>query len=147
MVRSGSRWSIAGCRAAEQMGQAAGADHGHGLAIFLLDARDQALDQADIAPIDARLHGGNGVAADHVLGAADGDARQQRGGLVQRLGRQIGARRDHAAVIVAVLRDDVESGGGAEIHHDQRALVALMRRHGVDTAGRRPPLRAGRLDA
>ena len=46
---------------------------------------DQALDQADIAPIDAGLHRWNRVLADHLLGAVDGDARQQRRGLVQRL--------------------------------------------------------------
>ena len=39
MVRSGSIWSMAGMSGAEQMGQPAGGDHRHGLAIFLLDAR------------------------------------------------------------------------------------------------------------
>ena len=92
---------------------------------------DQPVDQPDIAPIDAGLHAGHGVAADHLLGAVDGDARQQGRGLVQRLDGQIGARRDHAAVEIAVLGHDVEIGGGAEIHHDHRALVALMRRHRV----------------
>ena len=53
----------------EQLGQAAGGDDGHRLAIFRLDARDQALDQPDIAPVDAGLHGGHGVLADHRLGA------------------------------------------------------------------------------
>src|SRR5215471_7641240 len=39
--------------ALEDGGKAAGGDHGHRLAELCLDAGDQALDQADIAPIHA----------------------------------------------------------------------------------------------
>ena len=39
----------------------------------------------------------------------------------QRLQRQIDARRDDAAAIIAVAIDHVESGRGAEIDDDQRA--------------------------
>src|SRR5580658_595416 len=49
----------------EQRRQAAGADDLHRAAVFGADAGDQALDHADIAPVDAGLHGGDSGAADH----------------------------------------------------------------------------------
>ena len=136
---------------AEEMRQPAGRHHRHRLAVFGLDALDQTADQPDIAPIDAGLHRGDGVAPDHLLGAVDGDARQQRRRLVQRLDGKIGARGNDAAAEGAVFGDDVEIGGGAEIDHDDGAGIACMRRHrvaepvGADTLrpvdiGRRPQI-------
>ena len=63
-----------------------------GRTILRLDARDDALDQPDIAPVDAGLHGRHGGAPDHRLRPADADARQAGGGAVQRLDRQVDAR-------------------------------------------------------
>ena len=70
MVRSGSKWSMDRGRALEQRGDAAGGDHRHRLAPLGLDAGDQAFDQGDIAPEDARLHGADRVLADDALGAS-----------------------------------------------------------------------------
>ena len=112
--------------------------------ILRLDARDQALDHADIAPVDAGLHRRHRVAADHRLRPADADARQTGGGLVQRLDRQIDAGRDHAAEIGAVLVHHVEGGGGAEVDHHQRAAVFPVRRRARSAAGRRRPPRGCR---
>ena len=95
----------------EKIGEAAGADNGHGLTVLGLDARDEALDHPDIAPIETGLHGGDGGFADHVLGADHRDARQHGGGAVQRLGRNVGAGRDDAAFVIAIGGDDVEGRG------------------------------------
>jgi hypothetical protein len=64
------------CRAFEEGEDAAGGDNGQVTAAFILDAFDQALDEADVAPEDARLHGGDGVGADHAVAfrPLDGDA-------------------------------------------------------------------------
>src|SRR2546422_29039 len=48
----------------------------HRTAELSLDARHDALDQANIAPEDAGMHAGHGVGADHLLGLLYHDARQ-----------------------------------------------------------------------
>ena len=73
-------------------------------------------------------------------GLAHVHARQARGALEQRVGRDVHARADDAAQVLAARRDGVEGGGRAEVHDDQRAraavaaAVALVRRHAVDDA-------------
>ncbi len=79
---------------------------------------------------------------DDVLGAVNGDARQQGGGLVQGLDRKIGARRDHAAVNRRRLRSPRRKWWRCRNPPRSRSpVIAVMRRHGVDEAGRRPPFR------
>ncbi len=65
--------------------------------------------RADVAPVDAGLHGRHRGAADHRLRPADADPRQAGGRLVQRLERQVDARRDHAADVGAVRVHHVEA--------------------------------------
>ena len=48
--------------------------------------------------------------------------------------REVDARRDHAAAVIAVVVDHVEGRRGAEIDDDQRPAIAVMRRDGVDEA-------------
>ncbi len=68
--------------------------------------------------------------------------RQLRRRHFQRLQRQIGARRDDAAAVIAPRIDDVEIGRGAEIDDDQRRLVAVCAAT-VLTSRSAPTSRAG----
>ena len=137
--------------------QTAGGHDPHGAAVFRLDARHQALDQADITPIDARLHGRHRVLADDALRPFDGNPRQQRRGAVERLDRMLHGRRDDATLVGPVGADHVEGGGRSEIDDDERAAEGLVSGHRIHQAigadvGRRggphfdPQIDPGRAD-
>ena len=102
-----------------------------GMPISRCDARDQPFYQPHIAPVDAGLHRRHRAAANHRLRPANADARQPGRRLVQRLDRQVDARRDGAAQIGAVGIYHVESGRGAEIDHHQRLLEQVIGRQRV----------------
>ena len=116
----------------DQPRQPAGGDDAAGVPELLLQAADQALDQARVAVDDARLHGVDGVAPDHARGQRDLHPRQARGPAEERLGADLHARRDHAAQVLALGRDAVEGGGGAEVDDDHRAMGPLEAGHRVD---------------
>ena len=85
----------------EQRRQAAGGDDVLESGTSLLDAREDAVDEAEVAEVDARLHVDDGVRADHASRALDVDARQSRGAGEQRLGGDVQAGRDDAADVLA----------------------------------------------
>ena len=93
---------------------------------------DQAVDQPDIAPIDARLHAWARCRLPITFWARwmatrGSSAAAWCSASIERLAP--------GAITLPskspFSRHDVEIGGGAEIHHDQRALVAVMRGDGV----------------
>ena len=114
-------------------GEAAGATTVIGLPYSSLMRVDQALDQADIAPVDAGLHGGHGVACRSRSGCGGWRraAAWRRPGAAPRRkdwrrarSRRLQSRRsrDTMSKLVAVPKSTTISG----------ALVALMRGDGVD---------------
>ena len=54
--------------------------------------------------------------------------------MVQRLKAEVDAGRDNPADIGAIFGDHIKGGGGAEIHHDQVAAVALKGACGIHKA-------------
>ena len=92
-----------------------------------LDALDETLDQPDIAPEYAGLHGWHGAPPDHGWRAPDPDTRQLRRRHVERPQRQIDAGRNHTTAVVAQPIDDVEGSRRAKVEDDQWRLVAVLR--------------------
>ena len=133
-VKSGSMCSIIRVPLGEQRGQSAGGDDLHGAAEFSSYPGQQALDQADIPPVHAGLHGRDGGPADHRLRPADADARQAGGGLVKGLKRQVDARADDAAEVGTRTVYHIERGRGTKIDDDQRAAEVPVAGQGVQQA-------------
>ena len=128
-------------RTMEERRHATGSDDAHRLAPLALDPLHQPLDQGDVAPEDAGLHGGHRVFADGGVAARplDGHPRQLGGGLVQGFHRQIDAGCDGAAFHGAVRGDHVEGGGGAAIDDDQVTGIDDVGADRVDQAIHRQP--------
>ncbi len=98
------------------------------------DALEDAVDQSDVAVIEAGLEVGDGVGADDFGGALDVHAAEAGGAGEQGVGADAEAGGDGAAEVFAACGDDVEGGRGAEVDHDARAAVALEGGDGIDEA-------------
>src|SRR5690348_4580837 len=111
--------------ASHKLGEAAvGDDFGTRAAGNLAaQARDHALHQADMAEDDAALHAVDGVLAEGGGWRRQLDLKQARGGAGEGFGRDAQAGGDGAAEEVALRRDAVEAGGGAELDDDGGAAV------------------------
>ena len=81
-------------------------------------AFEDAVDQADVAVVEADLQVVDGVGADDLGGLADVDAGQARGAGEESVGGDAEAGGDGAAEVFAAGTDDVEGGGGAEVDDD-----------------------------
>ena len=114
--------------------EAARRDDLHGMTVLLLDAAHDAVDLADVAEDDARLHALDGVAADDLLRRHELDARQLRSAREERVRRGAEARRDDAAEEVAVRVDDVERRRRADVDDDERPAVGFVGADDVDDA-------------
>ena len=78
------------------------------------DASQHAVDQADITPEYARLHGMDGVAADGIWRRHELDFVQLGGAINQGIVCQADAGRQRSTDIVVVRRQHIEIGRGAE---------------------------------
>src|SRR5690625_29272 len=118
----------------EQRCQATGCDHPVLPLAFAIDASNQPLDQAYIAPEDTRLHGRNRVIADNLPRLVQRDSRQAGGGQIERFQGEIDPGGDHTTTIATVRIDYIEGGGRPEIQDDHRPGVGGVSRPGVGQA-------------
>jgi len=101
-------------------------------------AFEDAVDQADVAVVEADLEVVDGAGADDLGGLADVDAREAGRAGKQRFGGDPETGGDGSAEELAFGGDDVEGGGGAEVDDDdgrvraRRILEELVGRDGVD---------------
>ena len=109
----------------DHAGQAAGGNDAGLVAEFGEDALDDAVDEACVAVVQARLQMADGVGAYDFGGALDVDAAETGGAGEERFGAEPEAGSDGSAEIFAFLGDDFEFGGGAEVDDDAGAAVAL----------------------
>ena len=119
-VSSASTWSISVVSGATA-GQTAGGDDGGIAAELAAHAAHEPFDHVHIAPEQPRLHRPDRRAADHAVRLAHVDARQLRGALKQRVGRDLRARTNHAAQIFALRRDRIERRRRTEVDDDDGA--------------------------
>ena len=68
---------------------------------------------------------GYGIGADHLGGALNVHPPQPRGTCEQRIGADAEAGGNRPAQVLAFGRDHIERSGGAEVHHDTWAAIAL----------------------
>ena len=135
-VRNSSTSSIVVDCVAMSGAEAARREHAALPVVLVPDARDEPVDQADVAVDDARLHRVDGVAADHARRPRDLDARELRGVRAQSASGEMpmpGAMTPPDVLALARV-DAVEGGRGAEVDHDHRARVALVGGDRVDDA-------------
>ena len=118
----------------DHVGLPAGGDGFGFRAEFGDDALQDAVDHADGAEVQAGLHAGHGVGADHVLGRPEIHQRQARGLAEQGVDGDADADGDGAAEVFGVLRNHVEVDGGAHIDDDARAAVFVEAGDAVDQA-------------
>src|SRR6266404_3682140 len=111
-----------------------GGDYLRRAAQFGNHAFEDAIHQSEIAVVQPALQVLDGVDADDTLGLAHFDALQARGAGEERVGGDADAGRDGAADVFALRRDDVEGGGGAEVHHDAWPAVLRESGHAVHDA-------------
>src|SRR5947199_1278828 len=108
-------------RAAGDQGRlAAGGDDPLDVGDLGQQALEDAVDEADVAVVDAGLHGGGGVAADQLGGLADVHPVETRGVREEGFGRDADPGRDDPPHVLPRRVDHVEGGGGAEVDHDHR---------------------------
>src|SRR5260370_25456986 len=100
--------------------KATGGNDSHRAPELGLDARHDALNQADIAPEDAGMHAGHRVGANPLLWLLDHDARQQGRRAVQGLDAEVDSWCDGAAAVAALFIDHVEIRRGPEVDHEHR---------------------------
>ena len=79
---------------------------------------EDAVDEADVAVVEADLEVVDGVGADDLGGLADVDAGEAGGAEEERVGGDAEAWSDGSADVFAARGDDVEGGGGAEVDDD-----------------------------
>ena len=111
-----------GERGHEVVGEAAGRDHRRLDAELVAQPRDDAVDLAGEAVDDSRADGVDGRLADQRARLAELDLRQLGGALRERLERDLDARRDDPAEVLALVGDDVVGDRGAEVDDDAGAL-------------------------
>ena len=100
----------------DQLRQPAGGDDVGALAELLVEAAQDRVDRAGVAEHDAGADRVDRVLADHAAGRREVDLRQPRAALGQRVQGDLDAGHQRAADVLAVVRDDVERGRGAEVH-------------------------------
>src|SRR6185436_13521339 len=104
----------------DEVGLAAGRDDRLDVRHLGEQPLQDAVHQADVPVVDARLHGARRVLADQLGRLAHVDPVEARGTGEQGLGRDHDARRDDTARVLPGGVDQIERGGRAEIHHDHR---------------------------
>ena len=85
--------------------QAAGGDHARLLAQLGEDALEDAVDEADVAVVEAALQMADGVGADDLGGALDVDAAEAGGAGEERVGAEAEAGSDGAAEVFAAFAE------------------------------------------
>jgi hypothetical protein len=120
----------------DQVDEPAGPDYRRIHSQLAPDGADDAVDLAREAVDEPRLQRARGRLADHLrrLGVVDLD--EPGGTREERVHRGLDPRSEDAADVGAAGRDDVEVGGRAEVGHDRRGAVTLLRRDRVDDAVR-----------
>src|SRR5437868_9763144 len=118
--------------AVEQRCDTAGGDDRHCLVPLSLDACDHTLDERNVTPENAGLHGANRVVAYHPSWLLQRNPGKLRGGRMQGLHRQVDAWRDHTSLEAAITPDHVQRDGGPAVDNDQRPGVDLDRAERVD---------------
>src|SRR5688572_15958793 len=111
------------------------------LADLARDAVDQAVDEREVAEVEAGLDRAHRRLADDPLGATDLDSPESRRALEEGLGGDRDARHDDPARVLPLLGDDVERGRRSEVDDDAGAAQPLVGRDGVDDAVRADFLR------
>ena len=133
-VSHGSTWLMALGQRPDEAGQAAGGDDRARRPSSSCDALAHAVDQRRVAVDRARLDRLDGAAADHVAGLDQLDPAQRGGPAEQRVEADVDAGEDGAAEVLALGRDRLEGGGGAEVDDDRRAAEEVEGGHGVGDA-------------
>ena len=132
-MRNGSTRSIALAVRRDELGQAAGRDAGApGLELARGSRADDPVDLSGEAVDEAGLEAADGRLADHARRRDEVDLDEARGAGEERLHRDLDPRREYAADVFALRRDDVEVRRGAEVDDDRGRAVALLRGDGVD---------------
>ena len=103
---------------------------------LLAQAREDAVDHARVAVDGAGADGVDRRLADQRARGAELDLRQRGGALGQRLHRDLDAREDDPAEVLAGGGDDVVGDRGAEVDDDARPADLVVARDGVDEAVR-----------
>src|SRR5262249_1741730 len=124
----------AGALGSDDARETPGGDDARLRAVFLLHARDDAVDQADVAVKHAGLDRLDRSLADDLLGLDDFDPRQLGGALKERLDGNLQAGRDGAADVFALFGDEIERGRRTEINRYAAVVVALVRADAVPDA-------------
>ena len=122
--------------ASDEVGEATGGD-AFGFGTELRDhALEDGIDEADVTPEEADLKIVDGIRADDLRGAANFDAGQAGSAGEEGFGGNVEAGSDGSAEEFALLRDDVEVGGRAEVDDDGGTSIFVERAHAVgDTVG------------
>ena len=124
----------------DEAGEAAGGDGvdaraGREAGVEMLEhAVEDAVDEADVAVVEADLDVVDGACADDLGGAFDVDAGEAGGAAEEGFGGDAEAGRDGSAEELAAGGDDVEGGGGAHVDDDAGAFEAVEGGDAVDDA-------------
>ena len=130
-VRNGSTRSIVRECGATRSARPPVATRGRLGAELLADPADDPVHLAREAVHEPRLEPADRRLPDHRRRRGVVDLHEPRGAREQRLHRDLDPRREHAADVLALRRDDVEVRRGAEVDDDDRRAVALLRRDRV----------------
>ena len=123
----------------DERGQPAGGDDRRRRRARSTHALADAVDLGGEAVDRARLDRLDRVLADHAAGLDELDPAQRRGPAEQGVEADLDAGHDGAAEVLALGRDGVERGGGAEVDDDRRARRRGRRRRRRWRCGRRRP--------
>ena len=107
-------------------GEPAGGDRLGRRAELLAQAADDPVDHRRVAEDHPGADRVDGRLADQRARLDEVDLRQRRGAVAQRLERDLDAREDHAAEVLALGRDDVVRDGGAEVDDHARPAELLV---------------------
>ena len=128
----------------DEGGEAAGGDDGEGGVVggraggdeFVAESLDHAFDEADEAVDEAGLRGFDGAVADDPRRRGELDAAELRCAFVECVCGAGESGGQGSAQVFAVGCDGVEDGGGAEVDHDDGAVVQGVGGQGIyDTVG------------
>src|SRR6266496_134855 len=96
------------------------------------DPLDHAVDEREIAEVEARLDRARGRLAHHLLGSPDLDAPETGGALEERLRRDRDSRHDDSTGVLSLRGDDVERGRRTEVDDDAWPAQPIVCRDRVD---------------